>query len=56
MAPELTVITDDLLDVPPSSADGSEGSDAATATLDPVITKESDIYAFAMVVIEVRPV
>lgn len=52
MAPELTVISDDILE--PVPLPGDEGSDASPATLDPMITKQSDVYAFSMVVLEVR--
>ncbi|KAF7976885.1 hypothetical protein HWV62_5427 [Athelia sp. TMB] len=51
MAPELTVISDDILKPAPSPDD--EGSDASPATLDPMITKQSDVYAFSMVVLEI---
>ncbi|KZP25806.1 kinase-like protein [Athelia psychrophila] len=54
MAPELTVINDDIPYTPPT-ADSSEDDTLSTnpASLDPIITKKSDIYAFAMVVIEI---
>ncbi|KZP15419.1 kinase-like protein [Athelia psychrophila] len=54
MAPELTVINDDIPYLP-QTADSSEDDmlSGETATLDPIITKKSDIYAFAMVVIEI---
>ena len=46
MAPELTVTSDDFLEPFPLTVDG--GSDASTATLDTMITKRSDVYAFSM--------
>lgn len=55
MAPELTVISDDLTDPIPAtySSEGDTPDSAIPAVLDPLITKKSDIYAFAMVVIEI---
>ncbi|KZP16479.1 kinase-like protein [Athelia psychrophila] len=55
MAPELTFISDDITE-PIPTADSSEDDtlpSGTTTILDPTLTKKSDIYAFAMVVIEI---
>ncbi|KZP16468.1 kinase-like protein [Athelia psychrophila] len=55
MAPELTVINDDISYTSPTanSSEDDTLSSETTAILDPLITKKSDVYAFAMVVIEI---
>ena len=50
MAPENTVISDDIME-PTSITSGQE--DVSSVVLDPMITKQSDVYAFSMVVLEV---
>ncbi|KZP25803.1 kinase-like protein [Athelia psychrophila] len=55
MAPELTVISEDITEAIPTadSSDDDMPSSGTTAILDPLITKSSDTYAFAMVVLEI---
>lgn len=55
LAPELTIVSDDMLDIPSPNAEGFEESDTNNTVSDVIrVTEESDIYAFAMVILEVR--
>ncbi|KAF7974108.1 hypothetical protein HWV62_13435 [Athelia sp. TMB] len=53
MAPELTVISDDIVEPVTVTGDGGSDSSSSSVVLDPMITKQSDVYAFSMVVLEI---
>ena len=56
MAPELTGILDDIIEPVISISDEGASNSTFKTVPDPVVTKESDVYAFSMLVIQVRMV
>ena len=52
MAPELTIISDDIREPVATTSDGGE-LDAFPEAKSQITTKQSDVYAFSMVVLEV---